>query len=235
MKTQLVILPGWGGSHETWANFVELAQPNFEKIMVIDLPCFGNEPCPTEVWGVEEYAEFVVGKLKSRGKVNLLGHSFGGQVAVYLAAKYPQYIEKLILTGSAVFRRRKPIKNFFFGALAHIGKIILSLPLLSRFERLAKKVLYKAAHSPDYQNTSGIQREIFKKITRQDMSDLAATISLPTQLIWGENDDCVPMSDGKKLEKIIPKSTLSVIKNGKHGLHIQKPEELLRILCNFLP
>ena len=48
----IIILPGWGGSHETWHDFVTLLAPQVSDVRVIDLPCFGTEPCPKEVWGI---------------------------------------------------------------------------------------------------------------------------------------------------------------------------------------
>ena len=60
---RLIIIPGWGGNKQTWKEFAELAGKDFE-VEVIELPCFGDEPCPATAWNVEDYVEFVKGKLK---------------------------------------------------------------------------------------------------------------------------------------------------------------------------
>lgn len=233
-KPILIILPGWGGSRETWADFVVIAKECFD-VHVIDLPCFGSEPCPPDVWGLEEYAQFVkdtIAKTTNRPIV-LLGHSFGGQVAASVVAANPAIVDMLILTGAAIYRKKRPIKNFFFGAAAKMGKSVFSLPILSSFRDAATKLLYRVAHS-DYAETSGMAREIYKKITRQDVSHLLPKIAVSTLVVWGENDAQTPIRFGKKIARGIPNATFIMVKNGTHGLHHETKKELLETIVNFV-
>lgn len=234
MKPQLLILPGWEGSKTSWKNFINLAQNDFE-VYCLDLPCFGQELCPHEVWGVAEYAEFVRQKIKELhlNKPILLGHSFGGQIAAYLAATSPQLISRLILSGASAIRPEQNFKIFIFGWLAKTGKIFFSLPLINNLSALAKKFLYRLADSPDYSSASGVQREIFKKIIRQDLTEELKKIKTPTLVIWGALDSYAPLTSGKKIAKLISNSHLEIIAGGKHGLHLQMPEKLYDIIKNF--
>lgn len=231
----LVIIPGWGGTKASWQKFIDLAAVDFE-INFISLPCSDDLPCPDKVWGVEEYSDHVKNKISllNLEDVILLGHSFGGQIAVNLAANNPQLVSKLILSGAAVLRPDYVFRRMLFSTIARIGKLILSLPILCRFEKLAKKILYKAADSPDYEKTEGIKREIFKKVIRQSQINILDKLSLPTLIIWGSDDSYVPLKEGKKLAGLIAGSELKVIEKGKHGLHIQQPENLLRIIKNWI-
>lgn len=233
---KLVILHGWGGSKLSWKLFVKKANEFFDT-EVIELPCFGDEPCPQEVWGVEEYADFVKVKVKSikgKEKIILLGHSFGGQIATYLAANNSELIDKLILSGAAVYRPKKSIKRLIFGMLAKSGKILTSLPGLKRFQPLAKKVLYKTAQSPDYGKTDGIKKEIYKKVIRQDVSHLLPNIQTPTLVIWGDRDSYVPLTYGRKITKELPNAQLEIIKGGTHGLHIKETKKMINIIKKFI-
>jgi pimeloyl-ACP methyl ester carboxylesterase len=236
-KKKLIILPGWGGTKETWKNFVDLAIDDFD-VHVIELPCFGSEPCPTDVWGVEEYADFVKKKILELRTQNpeliLLGHSFGGQVATYFVAHNSQLVDKLILSGAPVFRRKKTIKKVFFGVIAKVGKLVFKIPGLNKFDTLAKKILYTSAKSPDYLSTSGIQREIFKKITHQDVSSYLEDIEVPTLVVWGDKDSYVPLKQGREIARRIPSAKLKIIRGGTHGLHLKKTEELFSIIKNFV-
>ncbi len=234
MPQQLLILPGWEGSKKTWENFIKLAQKDFE-VYCLELPCFGNEPCPNEIWGVENYADFVKQKITnlSLNKPILLGHSFGGQVAVYLAAKEPQLISKLILSGAAAIRPKLNLKRFIFGSLAKIGKIFFSLPLIKNLGAPARKLLYKLADSPDFGQISGVKREICKKVLRQDLTEDLKKINTPTLIVWGSLDSYVPLSSGEKIAGLIKNSRLEIINGGKHGLHLQMPEKLYEIVKNF--
>lgn len=233
-KKTLVILPGWGGSHETWKEFMTLAQDDF-TVVCVDLPCFGTEPCPQTVWGIEEYADFVVKKLRKIGHpVILLGHSFGGQVAAYIAAHHPDVVDKLILSGAAVLRPKNRLRRAVFFAIAKCGKLIFALPIIERFDVLAKKILYRGADSPDYAETSGIKRDIFRKIIRQDLRRLLSHISVPTLLLWGSADAYVAVSAGRKIHTLIKGSVLHIIKDGTHGLHLTHKEKMISHIKTFV-
>lgn len=233
IKQQLVIIPGWDGTRETWHDFIRLAQEEFE-IIFMDMPCSGQVPCPSEIWGVEEYAKFVLEKTKDLAQPALLGHSFGGQVAVNVVANSPKRFSSLILSGAAVIRPKNDFKRMLFSFVAKLGKKIFSFPIFSRFEKIAKKILYKVADSPDYDKTNGIKREIFKKVIRQDQEDKLSKIEIPTLVIWGSKDSYVPLRYGKKIVECIPNARLEIIKNGMHGLHIKNTEEFLKIIKDFL-
>jgi len=105
--------------------------------------------------------------------------------------------------------------------------------LLEKFDLMAKKALYRAADSPDYAETSGIKRDIFKKIIRQDFGDLLSEINVPTLVVWGDKDKYVPLKNGRKIADLIPNVKLEIIPNGRHGLHLQQPEKLLELINRF--
>jgi len=232
----LIILPGWGGTQRTWSHFTALAKQTFD-VIVIDLPCFGNEPCPKTAWGVEEYADFAAQKIRTiareaRGRsIVLLGHSFGGAVAAHVAAAHPDLITHLVLSGAALFRPKKTIHRALFGGIAKMGKYVFALPGLRRLAPEAKKALYRTADSPDYAKTGGIQRDIFKKIIRQDSSHIAPRIRQHTLLIWGECDTYVPLRYGKKIADLIPNAKLHIIPGAPHGLHLHCPQRLLKAVA----
>jgi pimeloyl-ACP methyl ester carboxylesterase len=235
MKPQLLIIPGWEGSRTSWKNFIDLAHNDFE-VYCYDLPCFGAEPCPNDVWGVEEYAGFIREKIKIAGLVRptLLGHSFGGQIAAYLAVNFPLEFSKLILSGAAIFRQTPTVKKIVFGAIAKIGKLIFSLSILknSSLTAFMKKGLYRLANS-DYNETSGQKREIYKKITNQNIGPMINKINIPTLVIWGENDSYVSLANGEKIAKLIPGARLEIIKRAGHGLHLKHLTKFYNLIKEF--
>ncbi|MFZ2189688.1 MAG: alpha/beta hydrolase [Candidatus Magasanikiibacteriota bacterium] len=257
-RQQLIILPGWGGNKATWKEFAELASNDFD-IQIIELPCFGNEPCPDTVWGVEDYVEFVKHNLETKSKdlddnesnielkiqqdpsssadssgLVMLGHSFGGQVATVFTSKYPDMIDKLILVAPAVFRPKKTFRRVIFNFAAKFGKLIFKIPWIEKGSLWAEDVFHKAIGAKDYHDTSGIKREIFKNIIRQDRGEEASKITVPTLIVWGTMDGYLPVSDAYKLNGLIKNSKLEIIKNARHGLHLQTKEKLLEIIKNFI-
>lgn len=232
MKPILVIVPGWGGTRITWADFIARASKQYE-VHCVEMPCFGDEPCPTTVWGIEEYAKFLKSKIQAiktqtnGAKLYLLAHSFGGQISVKMLSQEPAFVDGLILSGPAIYRRKWTLKNLLFLPLAKLGTMVFSLPGLRMIEGQARKVLYKIAASPDYNRTQGIEREIFKKITRQDTANCLPLLTLPVRLVAGNHDRYVRSKDTARAANAIPGSQLTIIKDGRHGLHHTHPEILL--------
>ena len=239
MKPTLIIVPGWGGTRITWQAFIKRASAEFD-VHCIEMPCFGNEPCPTAVWGIEEYAEFLRTKIEAIKKaaphqtIYLLAHSFGGQIAVKLLSQDSNLVSGLILSGPAIYRHQWTIKNLLFLPLAKLGTILFSLPGLRNGATKARKVLYKLAASPDYNRTGGIERDIFKTITKQDVSDCLPRLNLPVAFIAGGHDRYVRSRDTARAAKTITNATFTLIPEGRHGLHHTHPDLLLTEITNLI-
>ncbi len=234
-KPILIILPGWGGTKESWHDFIALAHEKF-VVHCVELPGFGAEPCPTAVWGVEEYAAFVKNKINGLGigKKIILGHSFGGQVATYLVGNNPRICDTLILSGPAIFRRQATVKKAILKPIALLGQRLFNLPGLSNFASVARKILYKSIGSPDYNQTSGVLRLIFQKITTQSMEAYLPTISVPTLVVAGSLDTYVSSADSQKVAAAIPGATFVEFPRLRHGLHQTNPSELLKTITDFI-
>ena len=95
----LLFLHGWGQNIEMME---PIAKPfmNEYNVLILDLPGFGKSSEPKTVWSLEDYATMVNAFVK-KFKLNhliLIGHSFGGKIAILYASLYK--VEKLILLAS---------------------------------------------------------------------------------------------------------------------------------------
>jgi pimeloyl-ACP methyl ester carboxylesterase len=193
------------------------------------------------VWGVEEYGRFVQLQITNyklqikspNTNVVILGHSFGGQVLAHLISHNPTICDGAIFAASSIVREDFLIKRTALGLVAKVGKGIFLLPGLKQFSGLAKKILYRASDSPDYQKTSGIQRDIYKKIIRQDQTACLDSISLPSLVVWGDKDRMTPLKYGTMIVKRLKQATFVVIPNGTHGLHLETKQKLLDAVSDF--
>lgn len=231
----VLLLHGWGTN---LATFDQLASHLTKKYRVIrlDFPGFGQSPAPHDDWHIADYAELVrsvLGKLKLSKVHAVIGHSFGGRVAIKAVSSGVLSSEKLVLVGSAGVKPRMKIKKMVFGSIAKVGKVATSLPMINRLQPLLRRRLYKTAGSTDYLNANEM-RQIFLNTINEDLLDAASKIEIPTLLIWGDHDTETPLSYAKLLQKRIKDAGLIVIPNAGHFVYIDDFVKVAREMDNFL-
>lgn len=228
----LVFLHGWGDDSGTFDKLIERLKGSFE-IFALDLPGFGGTQAPPKAWGLANYAHFVADWQRKIGQEKIeamIGHSFGGSVAIAGVSEGVLVPKKLVLLASAGVREKKPLTHKILWAGAKVGKIPLYL-LPANKARRVKKYLYRKAGS-DLMFLPHM-RETFIRTVREDLRPRAKLISQPSLLIYGQKDRETPVRHGQILAKTIPNSRLETIDTG-HFLHQEKPEKVAHSIKEFL-
>jgi len=208
------------------------------RVCAPDLPGFGKSEEPPLAWGVDDYADFALAFLAELGirSAVLIGHSFGGRIAIKLASRknLPIEIPKMILVDSAGLRRQKTAKQAARALLYRTVKRIVSIELIQKkFPDLLEKWRKKMG-SEDYRNASPRMRECLVKAVNEDLTQCLPFISCPTLLIWGENDAVTPLENAKIMEKLIPDAGLVVLKNAGHNSFLHQSYTFGKVLDSFL-
>lgn len=220
----IVLLHGWGQNIEMMKPLGDRLQKKY-KITILDFPGFGGSDEPSEAFGIDDYTSVLDEFLKKLNikKPIIMGHSFGGRVAIAYSSK--NEVEKLVLFGSPCVRTYKE-PNLKLKIL----KMLKKVPVIKNLEGFAKKHM----GSRDYRNASSIMRETLVKVVNRDLSDEASKIEAPTLLIWGSNDQEAPLEDAKKMEKIIKDAGLIVFPNCTHYAYLENLGQVIKILNEFL-
>ena len=235
----VLILHGWGASIEAMTSIWRfLENKNKFKIFVIDFPGESNKSSvPPMPWGVPEYGEMVKKFIEENKivKPHVIAHSFGGRVTIYLASKYQDLFDKIILTDAAGVKPKMTLKKWFNRYKFKFGKFILNI-FTKKEERDKKLQEYRDKHSSaDYKALkSDIMRETFKKVINLDLTPNLKDITRPTLLIWGEYDIDTPVYMGEIMEKEIKDAGLVILKDAKHFSYVDKMNEYNVIIDNFL-
>lgn len=223
-ESTLVYLHGWG---QNIAMMKPIADPFDEEfnIVIIDLPGFGESSEPTHVWTLDEYVECVKEILDSLNVTNpiLLGHSFGGKLSLMYASKYQ--VKKLVLFGSP-FKKEIKKESIKLRMLKKLKKV----PGINKLEGFAKKHI----GSTDYKNASEVMRKIMVEHVNYDITDMVKKITCPTLIVWGTNDDAVPIERAKELENLIPDAGLVVYEGCTHYAYLERLNQTVNVLWNFL-
>lgn len=222
---KILILHGWTTSIDKWNSLIQNFKDRKINFELLKIP--GLTESINKVWTIDDYVEWLK-KIadKEKGKVILFGHSNGGRVILNFANKYPEKVNKLILMDSAGIYHNDfgiKLKRFVFKSLAKIGKKISSSKIL-------KAILYKLAREGDYNKSNPIMKQTMVNILNSDKSLDISKISIPTLIIWGENDKITPISDAKIMYENIKNSKLYIVKNARHSPHFTNAEEVANII-----
>lgn len=218
----IVLLHGWGQE-------IQMMQPLGNELLdhritILDFPGFGFSEEPKESWTIEDYCEVLETLLKELKikKPILMGHSFGGRVAICYASRNP--VSKLVLFGSPCVREnRKSIKESFL-------KSMKKLPGMGKVAEMAKQYI----GSTDYKNASSMMRNILVNVVNQDLSEYAKKITCPTLLIWGTLDEAAPIEDARKLENLLQDGALIELEGYTHYAYLEALPRVVSILRNFI-
>ncbi len=233
----VVLLHGWGSNIKLFANLIELLSPKY-KVVAMDMPGFGESDEPPSAWCVDDYASFVIDFLKDYPdkEVILLGHSFGGRVIIKLNSRenLPFKITKVILVDSAGILPPKSNKKSFRTYYYKAGKAFLSTGLAQKIAPDALENFRKKMGSADYAAASPLMRQVLVKVVNEDLEPLLPNIKCPTLLIWGVNDTATPLSDGEKMEKLIPDAGLVKLENAGHYSFLDQQFTFNRVMSSFM-
>ena len=227
----LMLLHGLFGALSNFSDLIEKFRTT-HKVVVPLLPLFDLDILHTSVTGL---AKHVTQFIEHRGyeKVNLLGNSLGGHVALVYTLKHPEKVNSLILTGSS---------GLFENAMGD------TYPKRGDYEYIKNKTeqtFYDPAMA-----TSELIDEVFeitknrlkvikiialaKSAIRNNLGEELNEIKVPTCLIWGKNDTVTPPFVGEEFKKLIPHSELHFIDKCGHAPMMEVPHEFNEILAQFL-
>lgn len=215
----IIFLHGWGGSI---SSFLFIAKPLSKKyrVTLVDFAGFGETPEPAFAYNVSDYAKDVINlcdMLNIKTAV-FAGHSFGGRVALELAAKYPERTAALALIDSAGIKPRRKL-SYYFKITVH---------------KLLKKIGMKGLNgSADYSVLSPVMKNTFKNIVNYDQTPLLNSILHQTAIFWGDKDNETPLYMARTLKKGLRNSELFML-NGGHFAYCEDSMKFFAILSAFL-
>lgn len=226
----LIFLHGWGQNIESFAPVINILKQDY-RIWAIDFPGHGQSQEPEEGLSIYQFEEILTKFIAEKEIKNpsLVGHSFGGRVAIIYSSKN-ENINKLILTGAAGIVPKKSLSFKF--KVAHY-KFMKALTLTPFYKQYRDDLLNNSG-SADYKNASPVMKACLTKTVNEDLQYLMPQISAKTLLYWGENDEATPLEDGNRMNEIIPNSKLKVMPSSGHYAYLENYNDFIKEIVNFL-
>lgn len=225
----IVFLHGWGADKNS---FLWVSSYIKNKSMIfVDFNGFGESPEPEYPYTVFDYA-FNLKKILDNYKIYsliIVGHSFGGRVAVKFSSLYQFCYEnyKLCLVDAAGLIPRRGLFYYYK---------VYKYKLLKKIAKISKKSenLLSKYGSKDYKQLSTMMKQTFNLIVNEDLSKDAALINVSTFIVWGVLDKETKLYMAKKYNKLIVNSKLFLINDAGHFSFLDKPQEFLIILDTLI-
>jgi pimeloyl-ACP methyl ester carboxylesterase len=249
--TPMFLIHGLLGSSASWRNNIEALAQN-ASVYAVDMLNMGKSQ---RVEGLDvslkATANRIVAAMDSLGlaEADIVGHSYGGAIALMVAALHPRRVRRLILFAPAnpYSSSSDFIVRVYSTALGRFVARILSF-LPKPIQRIALGQMYGG---PDCIVDSCLQ-EIVDGLGRPgtlahvlsiiqcwfaEMASLKATLRrvarIPTLLVWGDRDCTVSLASGIRLHHTLRASELFVLRGG-HSVFEESPEESNRTMLEWL-
>jgi pimeloyl-ACP methyl ester carboxylesterase len=231
----VLLLHGWGVDSQSIRPIAQYVNTSLAaRAYALDFPGFGLSDTPQTAWGVNDYVQVVVELLDQLhlDTVDLIAHSFGGRVALKLAAQAPQRVNRLVLAGCAGIRPDRTAGYYVKVATAKATRRVTRLLPGSLGERVRATVLSRLG-SRDYRS-AGKLRGTFVKVINEDLRHVLPHIQAPVLLIWGDLDTETPLKDGQLMAELIPQARLVVLPKTGHYCYLDDFPAFSRALLSFL-
>lgn len=243
----LVLLHGIGADHGEWT----LALPMLarkRRILAFDLLGHGRSDKPSGpgvVYRVRFLAEAVAGGIEALpglpGRVDLLGHSLGGAVALDVARRHPRLVRRLVLVDAAgppVERSIDPLAASlpFVPGTFEDSRRLLATSVNNRFLSHPLVAFAAAVYKGRRKNRPQLLKLVASMAAGEDAvspRDLAR-ISHETLVLWGANDRIFPLATGRTLARALPHARLEVLPRCGHVPPTERPVAFARRVTAFL-
>lgn len=249
--TPIVLIHGTASSLHTWNDWTKELAKNY-RVIRMDLPAFGLTGANNSGdYSIQYYTQFLH-QFLSKVKVEnfyLVGNSLGGNIAWDYTAEHPEKVEKLILVDASGLPTNKEPPAIF--------KMAKTPVLSSLFLYVTPRFFIKKNMKEVYADDSKITEELITRYhemalrtgNRQAFIDRAKTdfnlegkasleklksIKTETLLIWGAEDNWIPLDNGKRMQTALTNSKLVVIENSGHVPMEENPKESLALLLDFI-
>ena len=239
----LIILHGVFGSSDNWQTLGrDFAK--YAKVYLVDLRNHGKSPHSDE-FNYTTMVEDIIELLDDEGleKVDLLGHSMGGKVAMYLAALHPERVERMVVVDIAP-KYYPPHHQQIFDGFHSVNLTMLrsrkdadeqmkaAIPNFAVRQFILKNL---------YRDTKGnfkwkLNIEAIEKGVKEVGAGLEADVSFEghSLFIAGSKSDYITNDDYPMIQSLFPRAEIITIKGAGHWVHAEKPDELQESVLNFL-
>lgn len=219
----LILLHGWGMNCETFGSVIKRLEKSF-NIYNVDFIGFGKSDIPLTGLSVNDYSEIINSFIKYNKIKNpiIIGHSFGGRVAIKYGSKYNY--KKIFLVNTPAFKNKSIIYYL------NIIKYKIKKFYYFCFRRKKYYSFIKNSGSSDYKQTKESMKGTFKKVVRCDLKKELQKLKGSVVILSSVNDRTVSYKDNQKMYKLIQDVSFYTFYNSNHFSYIEEEGKFINII-----
>jgi pimeloyl-ACP methyl ester carboxylesterase len=246
-----VLIHGLGGNWQNWLeNIRRLAQER--RVLALDLPGFGESEMPREKISISGYGEIVVEFARAVGidrPADVVGNSMGGFIAAEIGINDPDFVRRIVLCSAAGISitnlKRRPVLTTARIMAAATNVVVAGSEAIAKRPGLRHAAMAYVFRHPSrisadlaYQVMTGTGKPAFidglDALTDYDFRDRLADVQVPVLLVWGEDDNLVPVGDADEFERLIPNARKVIFDDTGHVPMLERPESFNDVVVEFL-
>ena len=250
-----LLIHGWSSSWYALSPLMPLLAQRFSVISV-DLPGYGKSPRLPERTTIAAYADLLAALIQevSTGPVVLVGHSMGGMISAVLATRYPALVERMVLLCPTISGRLSNFINLFISPITLMERFGLGSLLVSAFENAIVGLTDRLMRPASFAERTGITAEEYKRLRadarrpgqgrvraecyvamrQSNLTGKLGNIETPTLIVWGAEDNTVPLRDAGVVADEWPEADLRIIPKAGHWPHFETPDITRRLVTSYL-
>jgi pimeloyl-ACP methyl ester carboxylesterase len=254
-RQKAILIHGWSSSSYAMSPLSGLLSQRFHCISV-DLPGYGSSPPFEGRATISRYAELITDLIEkvSDGPVVLVGHSMGGMISTTVAIDHPVLVERMILICPTITGRLSQMINLLISPINMIERFGIGSLIVSSIERLYVGLTDRLMRPVSFSDRSGITEEDYARLRADarrpgqgkvraecffamrdhDLSGKLSKIETPTLVIWGAEDNTVPLRDAGIVEDEWPETDLRILPKAGHWPHFESPTATRRLAASYL-
>lgn len=238
----VLLLHGLGVNGSSWQLQVPALLERDYRVIAPDMRGFGESTYPGGKTTISGMSEDMVALLKSLqlGKVDLIGISMGGTIALRLALDHPELVRKLILVNTFAHLRPDSLSGWAYFAVRFCLVQVLGLHAQAKivskrlFPKPEQESLRQVLISQIMQANPQGYRAAMLALWNFDVLDCLVNVNIPTLVITGDSDTTVPVKRQRQLVERISLAQHVYIADAGHAVIIEKPDEFNRVMMQFL-
>ena len=250
-----ILIHGWSSSWYAMSPILGLLSQRF-RCLAVDLPGYGKSPKLKKDTTITDYADLIAGLIEevSDGPVVLIGHSMGGMISIQVAKNYPVLVERMVLICPTITGLLSTFINLVVSPITFLERFPFGQLLSSGVQNIVVGITDRIMRPVSFAERTGITQEDYARIRadarrpdqgkvraecflakrESDLSGSLHRLDIPSLVLWGAEDNTVPLRDAGVVADEWPDADLRILPKAGHWPHFERPEATLRLIASFL-